>query len=150
IVFSKNRTDEAAGYALCLDTLIAALPLPDKTLHYRRRRHPGDVVSALLSIAPVHVALIDAITSAHGAGGRRDPQPIETSTVIASSDVVLCDYIGALKMGLDPSVSPVLASVLRHFPLPQRYTVEGPLAPYRGWRNVPVPLLRSTQARTGA
>ncbi len=47
IVFTKNRTDEAAGYALCLDTLISVLPLADKDLHYRRRRHPGDVVTAL-------------------------------------------------------------------------------------------------------
>ncbi len=39
IVFAKNRTDEEAGYALGLDTLIGVLPLADKTLHYRRRRH---------------------------------------------------------------------------------------------------------------
>src|SRR5215472_12326006 len=42
IVFSKSRTDEAAGYALCLDTLIGVLPLIDQDLHYRRRRRPGD------------------------------------------------------------------------------------------------------------
>ena len=67
IVFTKNRTDEAAGYALCLDTLIGVLPLIDKDLHYRKRRHPGDVVAALLSVAPVQFCLIDGIVSAHGA-----------------------------------------------------------------------------------
>ena len=36
IVFAKNRTDEAAGYALCLDGLIGVLPLVDKDLHYRQ------------------------------------------------------------------------------------------------------------------
>ena len=56
IVFSKSRTDETAGYALCLDTLIGVLPLIDKDLHYRKRRHPGDVVAALLSAAPVAVS----------------------------------------------------------------------------------------------
>jgi uncharacterized protein (DUF362 family) len=150
IVFTKNRTDEEAGYALALDTLIGVLPLPDKTLHYRRRRHPGDVVSALLAAAPVHFVLIDAITSAHGGGGRRSPDPIDTDTLIAASDIVLADYVGALKMGLDPAMSPILARVLRGHPLPAQYTVSGTLVPYSGWRNVPVAILRSTQARAGA
>ena len=48
IVFSKSRSDEASGYALCLDTLIDVLPLPDKDTHYRRRRHSGDVVAGRL------------------------------------------------------------------------------------------------------
>jgi uncharacterized protein (DUF362 family) len=150
IVFGKNRTDEEAGYALCLDTLLSALPLPDKTLHYRRRRDVGDVVSALLDAAPVHFALIDAVTSAHGAGGGRSAVPIETRTVIAASDIVLADYIGALKMGLDPAVSPIMARVLKTHRLPQRYDVSGGLAPYPGWCNVPVTLQRATQARTAA
>jgi uncharacterized protein (DUF362 family) len=150
IVFAKNRTDEEAGYALALETLIGVLPFADKTTHYRRRRHPGDVVAALLAVAPVDFVLIDAITSAHGAGGRRSPEPIDTGTLIAASDIVLADYIGALKMGIDPVLSPTLARVLRSHPLPARYTVEGSLTPYAGWRNVPVASLRSTQARAGA
>jgi uncharacterized protein (DUF362 family) len=150
IVFAKNRTDEAAGYALALDTLVGVLPLADKTTHYRQRRHPGDVVAALLAVAPVDFVLIDAITSAHGAGGRRSPEPIDTGTLIAASDIVLADYIGALKMGIDPVVSPTLARVLRSHPLPARHTVEGSLTPYAGWQNVPVAALRSTQARASA
>jgi hypothetical protein len=149
IVFAKYRTDEEAGFALSLDTLIGVLPLTDKSLHYRQRRHPGDVVTALLAVAPVQFALIDAITSVHG-GGRRAADPIDTGTLLAASDIVLADYIGALKMGLDPAVSPTLARVMRSHPLPLRYTVSGTLEPYRGWRNVPVPVLRSTQARTSA
>lgn len=150
IVFAKNRTDEEAGYALGLDTLIGVLPLADKTLHYRRRRHAGDVLTALLAVAPVDFVLIDAIVSTHGVGGRRSPDPISTNTLIAASDIVLADYIGALKMDLDPCVSPIFAQVLRRHPLPKRYIVSGSLAPYAGWRNVPLPLLRSTQARAGA
>jgi uncharacterized protein (DUF362 family) len=150
IVFAKNRTDEEAGYALGLDTLIGVLPFADKNLHYRRRRHPGDVVAALLEAAPVDFVLIDAITSAHGTGGRRSPDAMDTGTLIASSDIVLADYVGALKMGLDPIVSPIFARVLRTHPLPTRYIVSGSLAPYAGWQNVPVPVVRSTQARAGA
>ena len=70
IVFAKNRTDEAAGYALCLDGLIGVLPQVDKDLHYRRRRHAGDVVAALLDVAPVQFCLIDGVVSAHGIGGK--------------------------------------------------------------------------------
>jgi uncharacterized protein (DUF362 family) len=150
VVFAKNRTDEATGYALCLDTLIGVLPLIDKDLHYRRRRHPGDVVTALLAAAPVQFCLIDAIVSSHGAGGRRAPEPIDTATLIAASDIVLGDYIGALKMGLDPATSPVFARTVRTHPLPARYSVSGALAPYAGWMNVPDMLLRTTQMRSDA
>jgi uncharacterized protein (DUF362 family) len=150
IVFTKNRTDEEAGYALGLDTLIGVLPFADENLHYRRRRHPGDVVTALLAVAPVDFVLIDAISSTHGTGGRRSPVPIQTNTLIAASDIVLADYVGALKMGLDPFVSPIFARVVLGHPLPKRYVVSGSLAPYVGWQNVPVAVVRSTQARAGA
>jgi hypothetical protein len=147
IVFSKNRTDEASGYALILDTLIGALPLTDKDLHYRYRRHPGDVVSALLGVAPVQFCLIDAIISAHGPSGQRAPVRVATDTIIASSHPVLGDYVGALRMGLDPAVSPLFARVQRSTPLPHRYTVSGSLTPYAGWINVPPALSRATQIR---
>ena len=150
IVFSKSRTDETAGYALCLDTLIGVLPLIDKDLHYRKRRHPGDVVAALLGVAPVQFGLIDAIISAHGAGGRRAPAAIETLTIIAASDMVLADYVGAMKMGLDPGTSPTFARILRTHPLPQRYIVAGSLASYSNWENVPAPSLQASRMRNRA
>lgn len=147
IVFTKNRTDEAAGYALTLDTLIGTLPLADKDLHYRHRRHPGDVVSALLDVAPVHFCLIDAVISAHGASGQRAPTPIATDTIIATPHPVLADYVGALRMGLDPAASALFSQVQRSHPLPRRYTVAGSLTPYAAWINVPTFLLRTTQMR---
>jgi uncharacterized protein (DUF362 family) len=150
IVFSKSRTDETAGYALCLDTLIGVLPLIDQDLHYRKRRHPGDVVTALLSAAPVGFCVIDAIAAAHGAGGRRMPTAIDTETVIATTDIVLADYVGALKMGLDPQVSPTFARVLRTHPLPARYIVAGSLDYYRNWENVPTLSLQTAQKRCRA
>jgi uncharacterized protein (DUF362 family) len=150
IVFTKNRTDETAGYSLCLDTLIGVLPLPDKDLHYRKRRHPGDVVAALLAAAPVRFCLIDAIVSAHGAAGRRAPEPVSTGTLIAATDVVLADYIGALKMGLDPATSPIFARILHAHPLPTHYAVAGKLGPYANWTNVPALRLRTARMRSNA
>ncbi len=148
IVFTKNRTDEANGYALCLDTLIGVLPVIDKDLHYRHRRHPGDVVAALLSVAPVQLCLIDAVISAHGIAGQRAPTPIATETIVAAHHPVLADYVGALRMGLDPSLSPLFERVRRTYALPSRYTVSGSLAPYSDWINVPAPLLRTAQMRS--
>ena len=139
IVFTKNRTDETSGYALTLDTLIGTLPLADKDLHYRRRRDPGDVVSALLDAAPVHFCLIDAVISAHGTSGQRAPASITTDTIIAAPRPVLADYVGALRMGLDPASSSLFARVQRNHPLPNRYTVSGSLTPYANWTNVRPP-----------
>jgi uncharacterized protein (DUF362 family) len=150
IVFSKSRTDEAAGYALCLDTLIGVLPLVDKDLHYRKRRHPGDVVAALLSVAPVQFCLIDGIRGSHGAGGRRAPSAIETNTIIATTDIVLADHVGATKMGLSPEVSPIFARVLGTHPFPRRYIVTGSLGIYRGWNNVPALSLLTGNMRNRA
>ena len=150
IVFTKNRTDEATGYALTLDTLIGTLPLADKDLHYRHRRHPGDVVSALLDVAPVHFCLIDAVVSAHGASGQRAPTPIATDTIIATPHPVLADYAGALRMGVDPAASALFSQVQRNHPLPRRYTVAGSLAPYADWINVPASLRRTTEMRGAA
>jgi uncharacterized protein (DUF362 family) len=150
IIFSKSRTDEAAGYALCLDTLIGVLPLIDKNLYYRKRRHPGDVVAALLSVAPVQFCLIDGIRGAHGTGGRRAPTAIETNTIIAATDIVLADHVGAMKMGLNPEVSPIFARVLRTHPIPRRYIVAGSLGTYRGWNNVPTLSLLTSSMRSRA
>ena len=150
IVFSKSRTDEVSGYALCLDTLIGVLPLIDKDLHYRKRRHPGDVVAALLGAAPVQFCVIDAIVASHGAGGRRAPAAIDTDTIIAATDIVLADYVGALKMGLDPNISPTFARSLRTHPLPERYIVAGSLGCYRNWENVPALSLHAAGMRNQA
>ena len=150
IVFSKSRTDESAGYALCLDTLIGVLPLTDKDLHYRRRRHAGDVAAALLTAAPVQFCLIDAIVSAHGPCGRRAPVAIDTNTIVAATDIVLADYVAALKMGLDPKLSPIFERTLREHPLPGRYIVAGSLHCYHGWQNVPPLSLQAARMRTRA
>ena len=147
IVFAKCKTDEHDGFALCLDSLIGVLPHLDKRLHYRAARDAGEAVADLIDATPVHFALIDAVMSAHGAGGRRAPEAIETATIIACRDVVLADQIGALKMSLDPTVSPVFASAAARRPPPRRYEIVGELKIYPGWRNVPAPLARSTRFR---
>ncbi|HEX2027937.1 MAG TPA: DUF362 domain-containing protein [Nitriliruptorales bacterium] len=147
IVFSKNRCDDADGYALCLDTMLAALPLVDELYHYRLARDPGDVVRELLGRTPVHLALIDGIVSCHGSGGTRAPEPIVTDRVVAASSAWLADHVGALAMGLDPAVSrlarrsPMAGASLREA------TIHGPLRAPAGWRNVHPQLIDATRRR---
>jgi uncharacterized protein (DUF362 family) len=146
ICFARNKTDEHESYALCLSGLLGVLPLADKDYYYRSRMQAGTAVCELLRVTPVHFALVDATVSAHGSGGGRVPTPIETACIIGSSDPLLADFVGALKMGLDPYVSPLAAAVYRTVGLPERYIVDGNLGPYPGWRNVN-PVLADSQHR---
>lgn len=147
ICFAKNKTDERNGYALCVDSLLGLLPLADKDYYYRLRAEPGDVVRELLAAVPPDFALIDATVSCHGSGGARAPLAIATHTLIACRDALLCDFAAALKMGLDPNVSPVHAKALRTIGLPAAYRIYGNLAPYPGWRNVEPMIADSTRRR---
>jgi uncharacterized protein (DUF362 family) len=153
IVFAKNRTDEQTGYALCLDSLLGVLPLEDKDYYYHHRFDAGEVAAELLRTTPVQFAIIDAVVSAHGSAGSRAPTSIATGTLIASRHILLADYAGAAKMGLDPYASLISAQALRTIGLPQKFRIEGNLAPYPGWKNVH-PLLadsiRQREAWVGA
>lgn len=145
IVFASNRTDLADGYALCLSTLLGALPLTDKDYQYRLRRDRGAVTTALNAAAPAHFAFIDAVRSAHGPGGAIAPRAIATDTMIASPSAALADYHGALLMGLDPFVSRAAQQVLRTPGLLASAKLVGPLDPYPGWINIQ-PLQREAAA----
>ncbi len=147
IVFAKNRTDERDAYALCLDCLIGVLPIEDKDYHYRYRFGAGEVALELLRATPVDFALIDAIVSAHGSGGARAPCSIDTRTIIASRHLLLADYAGAAKMGLDPYASPINAVALHALGLPARFHIEGNLGCYPNWRNVHPLAAESTRQR---
>lgn len=149
VVLAANRTDEDDGYALCLSTLLSVLPDTDKDYQYRYRRDAGAVTAELVAAAPPHLAIIGAAVSCHGNGGRRAPIPLTTDTVIAASDAALADYVGALKMGLDPFVSQLAAPALRRARPTARTRILGPLEAYPGWINVEPALIASTAARRG-
>jgi uncharacterized protein (DUF362 family) len=147
ISFARNKTDEREGYALGLAGLLGVLPLADKDYHYGHRLPAGEVVVELLRRMPVDFAIIDASVSAHGSGGGRAPKAIATGCIIASPSPLLADFAGALKMGLDPYVSPLAATVFRGLGLPAEYSLEGNLAVYPGWRNVVPVLMESFRRR---
>jgi len=147
LVFSANRTDEDDGYALCLATLLSVLPAADRDQHYRRRRDAGEVIIELLATAPPHFAFIDAVSSGHGGAGGRALRPLRTDTVIAASDAALADYVGALKMGLDPFVSGLAAPSLRLARPGPDTRILGPLDAYGDWVNVDARVIASTAER---
>lgn len=147
ISFAKNKTDLEYTYSLGLRNVLGVLPLRDKEYHYCHRFDPADVCLELLRRTPVHFAVIDAVLSNHGSDGTSKINPIKTDTIIAGENLLLCDFAGALKMGLDPYASALNAGVLRRTGFAQKYEIRGDLAVYRGWANVPKLLSDSVQRR---
>jgi len=135
ISFAKNKTHEQYFYTLCLKNLLGAIPLWDKHLHYHTRLKVWDVCLELYQRFPVQFNIIDAYKSSHGTTGAQVAHPIKTETIIAGSNTLLVDWVGALKMGIDPYVSPLNKKALETLDLPEHYQVIGNLAPYKGWKN---------------
>jgi uncharacterized protein (DUF362 family) len=150
INFAKNKTHEEFGYALCVHNLLGILPLRDKEYHYRHRLKPWDICVDVVKRTPVHFNIIDAFVSNHGSEGSRAVHPLEVRTIIASPNALLADWTGALKMNVDPYVSPINAKALREIGLPKHYEILGDLSPYQDWKNVPPILLESVRKRNEA
>lgn len=150
INFCKNKTDEAAGYALGLHNLMGILPLRAKSFHYRLRLREEEVALDLYRHAPVDFCIVDAWLSNHGGQGSRSPNALLTCAFIASDSLLLADWAGALKMGLDPYISPLNTAVLRDCGLPKGYQLEGDLLPWPGWQNPSIHIRESTARRNAS
>jgi len=135
ISFAKNKTHEQYYYTLCLKNLLGAIPQWDKQLYYHTRLKVWDVCLELYQRFPVQFNIIDAYKSSHGTTGAQVANPIKTETIIAGGNTILVDWVGALKMGIDPYVSPLNKKALKSVDLPEDYQVIGDLAPYKGWDN---------------
>ncbi|MBN2035145.1 MAG: DUF362 domain-containing protein, partial [Chitinispirillaceae bacterium] len=147
ICFGKSKTHEEEFFALCLYTLMGVFPFHDKNYHCFGRLPAAEILSELLRHTPVHFALIDAITSNHGADGIRMSNPLPTNTVIGSPSLLLADMACALKMDLDPYASTLNSHALRTIGLPRQYCIKGDLTPWPGWKNVPPLLADSVRKR---
>lgn len=136
IGFPKNKTHEEFFYALGLHNLLGVLPLEDKHYHYRVRLKPWDVCLAVLRQTPPQFTIIDAMVSNHGSSGTQVLHPLNTQTIIAGQNTLLTDWVGAVKMGLDPHLSLINQKALEAIGLPDPHEVIGNLAPYAHWQNV--------------
>ncbi len=143
INFCKNKSDEENLFALGLHNLMNILPLRAKDYHYRNRLPVGEVATSLLQHTGVHFTIIDAFVSNHGSQGNRHSNPLETHTFIAGNNLLLVDWVGALKMGLDPYASKLNVHSLRKIGLPKNYKIEGDISTYSGWQSAS-PFLRES------
>lgn len=143
ISFAKAKTDDAWGYALSAANLLGLVSAQGDAAHWRAE----DAVLQLLRACPPHFALIDAVIGSHGRAGSRVANAIATDTVIASSHTLLADWIGALKMGADPHVSPINARALSRIGLPLVWELVGDASPWAGWRNPSITLIESVRSR---
>ena len=136
ISFAKNKTHEQYYYTLCLKNLLGAVSLADKHLHCHTRLKVWDVCLEMYRQFPVHFNLIDAFQSSHGNTGAQVGNEIRTETILAGADTLLVDWAGAVKMGVDPYISPLHRKALEEIGLPDDYEIIGDLHPYPGWKNV--------------
>jgi hypothetical protein len=80
--------------------------------------------------------LIDASVSADGPFGIfADKKPNDTDTVIGGEDIVAVDWIGAAKMGLDPTESDYMKEAVKEFGKPEIKLI-GDRGIYPDWVNV--------------
>ena len=143
INFCKNKSDEEHLFALGLQNLMNILPLRAKKYHYRNRLKEAEVATSLLKNTNVHFTIIDAFISNHGSQGNRHSNPLETNTFIAGNNLLLADWVGALKMGLDPYASQLNGEALRKIGLPENYKIDGDLSVYPSWQSAS-PFLRES------
>lgn len=134
--FAKNKTHEQYVYTLCLKNLLGAVSAADKHLHCHTRLKVWDVCLEMYRQFPVHFNVIDAYTSSHGNSGAQAGNPLPTRTIIAGTNTLLVDWAGAIKMGVDPYLSPLHRKALEEIGLPEDYEIIGDSLPYPGWKNV--------------
>ena len=143
----KFKTDEDERFSLALNNLLGVLPPQNRVELDCSQLDPGDVATALLEKTPVHFTLIEAFRGNHGSQGTRASNPFESRTMIASSNLLLADWVGALKMGLDPYASSINARALHELGLPANYEIQGDINPFAGWKNVSLMLADSVRGR---
>ena len=137
ISFAKNKTHCYAYYTLTLKNIYGALPLANKFKEYHCTRGIFETAIEYLHAFPVQFGIVDAYDSADGPFGVfASPAPRRTDTIIAGSDLVAVDWVGATKMGLDPMVSRYMRLAVDTFGKP-RIKLIGDPSPYRPWVNVP-------------
>jgi uncharacterized protein (DUF362 family) len=144
ISFAKNKTHSYAFYTLTLKNMYGALPRASKFKEYHcNRAEFGDEpiytpAIELIQDFPVHFGFIDAYVSADGVFGVfADPKPDLTETIIGGEDLVAVDWIGASKMGLDPTLSTYMQLAIKAFGKPE-ITLIGDHSLYQNWQNVPL------------
>lgn len=138
ISFAKNKTHSLCYYTLTLKNIYGTLPLENKLLEYHKKKEFDWPTIETLKHFPVHFGLIDAFISADGPMGViSDVKPNHTKTIIGGEKLVAVDWVGALKMGLNPLKSRFMKIAVHEFGNPDdKIELIGDDTPYTPWKNV--------------
>ena len=134
ISFQKNKTHIVCSYTLSMKNLFGTLPPQSKYEEYHDTMGWEKATVDVMRNFPPDFAFIDAFWSSDGMNGCVLENPKYTKTVIGGRNFVAVDWVGALKMGLDPLKNPLMKEAVQIFGKPE-FDVEGSLTPYTNWKN---------------
>lgn len=138
ISFAKNKTHPAGVYTLTLKNIFGCSVLPNKYYDYHKLLEWDLVTVEIIKEFPVYFGIIDAIISSDGPFGfRGSKNPKKTDTIIVGSNLQAVDWVGALKMGINPMRSRLMKKIVEREGRPE-FTVSGSLDRYPGWKKPPL------------
>lgn len=143
IVFAKNKAHDRFGYALCLYNLLGLISSESRARDWA----PEEQCLLVLRHARPHFAIVDALTVAHDAEFASATKALQTNGLVASSDVLLADWIAALKMGTDPYLSPINSLAVNRMGLPTRWTIDGNADAWPEWTSTDESSVRARRSR---
>jgi uncharacterized protein (DUF362 family) len=147
VIVGKASIDQREAVIGVTDVLVCALPGRDKDILYQFNMNLAEAVSSILELTPVHFSVLDMVKIAHGSGGRAFPRACSSSVLIASFDPLVADLVGALKMGMNPTASPLVEALVERDGLPLFDLVYGDTAPVRSIEPADQVLVAATRAR---
>ena len=137
ISFAKNKTHLAAVYTLSMKNMFGTLPTQYKYEKYHKIIGWEHAVMDVLRNFPPDFAFIDAFWSSDGMNGCVLERLTKTKTIIGGSNYRAVDWVGALKMGVDPMESPLMRMAVAQYGVPV-VDVDGSLKPYSSWSCAPM------------
>lgn len=137
ISFAKNKTHPAGTYTLTLKNIFGTTVYQNKYLDYHKHLEWDKCIIDMLDSFPVDFGIVDGYISSDGPFGFRGAKrPKITKTVIAGANLIAVDWVGALKMGINPMRSRLMRKVVAKWGTPA-YKVLGPMDIYKKWCKPP-------------
>ncbi len=134
ISFQKNKTHIICTYTLSMKNMFGTLPCQSKYARYHETVGWEKATIDVLRNFPPDFAFIDAFWSSDSMNGCVLERPKYTKTIIGGRNFVAVDWVGALKMGLDPLENPLMKMAVDLFGKPE-FEVDGSIEPYKNWKN---------------
>lgn len=134
ISFQKNKTHIVCSYTLSMKNMFGTLPCQSKYKKYHQTIGWEQATMDVLRNFPPDFAFIDAFWSSDSMNGCVLERPKYTKTIIGGKNFVAVDWVGALKMGLNPMGNPLMRGAVDLFGKPE-FDVDGSLKPYKPWKN---------------